>query len=118
MRFGGGAVPLPKNNIGESGMVRGSGFIAAGVVAGAFALSQPAQARAQILAAINPQPLATAIETWARVSGLQVIYGTELADGMQSPGAPAGATPEEALTRILSGSGLIFSWLNDRTVSI
>ena len=87
-----------------------------GLVVAATIAAHTAPALAQ--QAIAPQPLAQALDAWARQTGLQVIYGTELTRGLTSPGAPANADPREALEKILEGSGLKVTWLNERTASI
>jgi iron complex outermembrane receptor protein len=68
--------------------------------------------------AIPSQPLAQALDRWARVSGLQVIYGTQMTDGKMSPGAPGGVAAREALEDLLRGSGLTANWVNGRTVTL
>ena len=79
------------------------------------ASSEPLQPLAD---AIPPQSLAGAIDRFAQVTGLQVIYFTDVARGRMSQGAPAGLVPAEALSRLLYGSGLRAEFLNERTVRI
>ncbi len=69
-------------------------------------------------AQIAAQPVADALTALARQSGLQIIYGAEIVRGRVSNGAPAGLSPEEALARVLEGTGLSFEFLNARTVTI
>ena len=68
--------------------------------------------------AVAPQPLAAALESYAKQSGLQFVYRAELARGLESVGADAGLPAAEALTRILLGTGLAFEFVNERTVRI
>jgi len=49
---------------------------------------------------------------------LQIVYVSELVAGKQSPGAPAGLTTEQTLTRLLDGTGLTYKFLTDHTVSL
>src|SRR5262245_19960657 len=99
-------------------MPRLSGLLAATLMAAAIATVAPRTAHAENITGIDPQPLAQALDTWARQTGLQVIYCSELMKGRTSRGAPAGLNPRAALTHILNGSGLAVTWLNERTASI
>lgn len=67
---------------------------------------------------IPAQPLSTALEALAKEHGLQVIYRSEIVQSIQSAGAVGVFTPDEALTRLLAGTGLTFRYLNDTTVTI
>lgn len=80
--------------------------------------AQSTPASREAVEAIQSQPLGQALDSWARQTGLQVIYGADLIAGRQSRGARAGASPKEALEQIVEGSGLVITWLNDRTASI
>ncbi len=87
---------------------------AAGVAHGRDQPHSPGAIQAQI----GAQSLEQALATFSRQSGLQVIYASALVAGRQSPGAPAGLPAAAVLEHILSGTGLTFSWVNERTVSI
>lgn len=67
---------------------------------------------------ISAQPLPEALGAYARQTGLQLIYVSEIARGRTSNGVPAGLTAEAALTRLLEGTGLRFEFLNARGVRI
>jgi iron complex outermembrane receptor protein len=67
---------------------------------------------------IPPQSLAEALAAYARQTGVQLIYVSDLADGRLSRGAHAGLAPGPALTQLLEGTGLRFEFLNDRSVRI
>ncbi len=67
---------------------------------------------------IAPQPLAQALATFAKRTGLQVVYVSGSITGATSKGAPVGLTPSETLSRLLEGTGLTFEFLNQRTVRI
>jgi len=69
-------------------------------------------------AEIRPQPLAQALTAFARQTGLQIIYLSDLVTARQSKGARAGLSPSDALTQLLDGTGLAFELLNARTVKI
>ncbi len=68
--------------------------------------------------ALPPQPLVTALETFARNAGLQLVYGPEITVGLQSPGAEAGHSIEDTLRELLRGTGLTFEFVNERTVTL
>jgi hemoglobin/transferrin/lactoferrin receptor protein len=85
----------------------------------ATAPSARAQAAAQAVSFRVPAgPLGQALVVFGRQSGLQVTYLAASAAGKTSPGMTGRATPDAALARILSGSGLVFSFPNATTVSI
>lgn len=67
---------------------------------------------------IPAQPLIQALNAFATQTGLQIMYVSNIAEGRQSKGAPAGLTPEQALARLLEGTDLTYEFLNDRTVAI
>ena len=67
---------------------------------------------------IPPQPLAEALAAYARQTGMQLVYESELVGGLGSEGAPAGLAPAAALARLLEGTGLRFEFLNERSVRI
>jgi outer membrane receptor protein involved in Fe transport len=67
---------------------------------------------------IAPQPLAEALATFGRQTGLQLLYVSGIAEAQHSGGAGAGLTASAALTQLLEGTGLTFEFLNARTVRI
>jgi outer membrane receptor protein involved in Fe transport len=67
---------------------------------------------------IAAQPLARALAEFAAQTGLQLIYVSALVDKQQSIGAPAGLSPTDALSQLLTGTGLRFEFLNAKTVRI
>lgn len=77
-----------------------------------------AQSPVGLTADIPPQPLSEALAAYARQTGLQLIYESEIARGLTSKGAPASLAPTAALTRLLEGTGLRFEFLNERSVHI
>ncbi len=82
------------------------------------AAASRAQSPARLAADIPPQPLAEALAAYARQTGLQLVFVSEIARGKTSKGAPAGLTQVAALTRLLDGTGLRFEFLNERSVRI
>jgi outer membrane receptor protein involved in Fe transport len=67
---------------------------------------------------IPRQPLALALEAFAAQTDTQLVYVSELAAGRMSADAPAGLGAEQALGRMLRGTGLRFEFLNARTVRL
>ena len=63
-------------------------------------------------------PLAAALATFGRQAGLQITYRPELASGKRSPGVSGPVATNEALARILAGSGLSYRFSNASTVAI
>ena len=77
-----------------------------------------AQSPTRLTVDIPPQPLAAALAAYARQTGLQVLYVSEIVRKKASKGARAGVTPDAALTQLLAGTGLRFEFLNERSVRI
>ena len=67
---------------------------------------------------IGPRPLAEALTAFGRLTGLQLIYVSEIAEALPSRGARAGLTASAALSQLLEGTGLRFEFLNAHTVRI
>ena len=67
---------------------------------------------------IAPQPLAQALETLAKDRHIQLVYRSELVGDRRTPGAWGMLTFEEALTQLLVGSGLKYSYLNEDAVML
>ncbi|XRD86395.1 TonB-dependent receptor [Dyella acidisoli] len=68
--------------------------------------------------AIAPMPLAKALENFSHEAGLQIVYGSEIADSIRSPGADAGLPPEQQLRQLLAGTGLSYRFVTPNTVTI
>jgi iron complex outermembrane recepter protein len=67
---------------------------------------------------IAPQALPSALAAFADHTGLQVLYVSTIVEGKNSKGAHGEGPPAEILTQLLEGTGLRFSFLNERTVQI
>lgn len=63
-------------------------------------------------------PLSRALTTFGRQAGLQVTYLTVVSAGKNSPGVSGQVGPEDALTHILQGTGLSYSFTNATTVAV
>jgi outer membrane receptor protein involved in Fe transport len=81
-------------------------------------LAAMAQAATPHTTAIAPMPLAKALENFSHEAGWQVVYGSEIADSIRSPGAEAGLPPEQQLRQLLAGTGLTYRFVTPNTVTI
>src|SRR5580698_1019666 len=88
----------------------------------ALAATQATQTQASeitvLTADIPAQPLAQALEAFARQTGLQLVYVSELVHDQRSRAVPAGQSASIALGRLLEGTGLKFEYLTSRSVHI
>lgn len=71
-----------------------------------LAQGQPAPAAAPRAFDIPAQPLATALNAFGRQAGLQVSVDAAIARGVQAPAVSGTMTPEQALQRLLAGTGI------------
>jgi len=67
---------------------------------------------------IASQPLNLALRRLADQSGIQLAYQTSVASGTNAPALSGMMTSEEALSRLLSGSGLSYGFTGANTVTI
>src|SRR5687768_2862909 len=83
-------------------------------------LSGAAEAQAAIRRQthIPAQNLGPALQSLAKEHSFQLVYVSEEVDVLQTQGAVGEFTPEEALTRLLTGTGLTFKYLDEHTVTI
>ncbi len=95
-------------------------MITASTHLGVIALSNTAHAQAAqtTIYSVPAGSLSQALMTFGRQSGLQVTYLAAIASGKHSSGFSGTATREQAIARILSGSGLSYSFPNSSTVAI
>lgn len=85
-----------------------------------FELSNAAESASAIKSRIDipPQALAAALQTFAKGSNVQLVYVAEEIDGVRTRGVTGELTQEEALRQLLSGTGLTFKYLDEKTVTI
>jgi len=67
---------------------------------------------------IPAQPLAAALDSFARSSGWQVGYPAALAQGKTAPALRGSFTPTDALARLLNGTGLTYRATGANTVTL
>ncbi|BCA56561.1 Ferrichrome-iron receptor [Nitrospira sp. KM1] len=80
--------------------------------------TQPVQSDQTFAFEIPSQPLPSALDAFIKVTNWQVGYGSDLAQGVVSPGVTGQYPPGEALTRILDGTGLTYRSINGDTVTL
>jgi hypothetical protein len=71
-----------------------------------------------LTAGIPAQPLAQALEEFARQTGLQLVYVSEVVHDQRSRAVSSGLDATNALGRLLEGTGLQFEYLTPRSVHI
>ncbi|MEJ0037933.1 MAG: TonB-dependent siderophore receptor [Gammaproteobacteria bacterium] len=62
--------------------------------------------------------LTTALRTFADVSGLQLVYATELTASARTSGVTGSMSESAALAKLLTGTGLTYRFAGERTVTI
>ena len=67
---------------------------------------------------IESQPLGTALQEFAKQSGVQIIFFSRVTEGFQAPALNGSYTISGALQMLLSGSDLIFRVINPKTIEI
>jgi iron complex outermembrane recepter protein len=90
--------------------------ISAAVVGLAWA--DPAAAAFKAPTNIAPQELASALRVLAAERHLQILYTTETVANHRTSGAVGELTVDEALTRLLGGTGLAFRYVDEKTITI
>jgi TonB family protein len=67
---------------------------------------------------IGPQPLSTAVRAFSDVTGQALLVDERLLVGRMSPGARGEFTPEDALRRLLAGTGLRERYTSDKAFTL
>lgn len=89
------------------------------VIARADTTSDSSEARTATQAFdIAPQPLASALIRFSETTGVQLFFDASMARDLQSPGVKGTLTAEDALGRLLSGTGLSYRFTNATTVTL
>lgn len=79
-----------------------------GMTAAVIAAEPPVSVPARSIN-IPAQPLAQALNDWAKQSGMQLIVSQTLVAGKQAPAVSGNLTPRQALDKLLADSGLVAS---------
>ncbi|NUU34978.1 TonB-dependent receptor [Pseudomonas sp. C2B4] len=77
---------------------------------------QPSRNMGDYAFAIAPQSLVSALNAFTAVTGWQVGFSAELAQGMDSPGVRGSLPPEKALDRLLVGTNLSYRKLGNNNI--
>jgi outer membrane receptor protein involved in Fe transport len=101
-----------------SGVLRAAAICAPVALLDAPAALAQASESTSLAADIPAQPLAQALAAFARQTGLQVVYVSGVIGNQRSQAVAAGLKADEALTRLLQGSGLRFEHLTPRSIRI
>ena len=80
--------------------------------------AQTAHASIRKAANIPAEELGSALETVAKDYDFQVLYRTEIVKDLRTQGAVGALTSDEVLTKVLSGTGLTYKYLDSNTVTI
>ena len=67
---------------------------------------------------IPAQPLRAALQLLSREREFQVVFRTDVVGNLRTAGATGDLTRDEALTELLSGTGLIYRWVDEKTITI
>jgi outer membrane receptor for ferric coprogen and ferric-rhodotorulic acid len=67
---------------------------------------------------IESQPLGAALQEFAKQSGVQIIFFSQITEGLTAPALNGPDTIVGALQRLLSGSHLTFQVINSKTIEI
>ena len=68
--------------------------------------------------AIAQQPLVSALNAFTTVTGWQVGFSADLAQGVASPGVRGSLPPEKALERLLVGTNLSYRKLGSNNIAL
>lgn len=94
--------------------------VATAICFSAIGLSVAADVEAAIKWPTNipAQRLDQALQVFAKSRGLAMAYRSEIVSDLRTRGAVGELTASEALTQLLSGTGLTYLYLDDKTVTI
>lgn len=67
---------------------------------------------------IPAQPLASALDALAQQTGLQPFYADGIVAGKRAPALSGRLTPQQAVQKLLAGSGLVYTFTADHAVAI
>jgi outer membrane receptor for ferric coprogen and ferric-rhodotorulic acid len=92
-------------------------FIAAGCVPGLIGAA-PSTEPAEFDFKIDSQPLGTALQALAKQSGVQIIFFSQVTEGLRAPALKGQFTVSAALEFLLGHSRLTFRVINPKTIEI
>lgn len=85
---------------------------------GGISVAQDARATSRRSTNIPAQGLGAALQALANDRNLQLIYASAEVDDLHTAGAVGELTVDEALTRLLAGTGLTYTFLDDQTITV
>lgn len=105
---------------GRLGLAAALILSAAGVIRPVPAMAQGAtEARLQVRSFDIPAGgLAGALVAFSRTAGIDLVYDSTLAAGRQSPGVSGSLSADEALRRLLAGTGLVHRFTGGTTATL
>ncbi|MDZ4326722.1 MAG: TonB-dependent receptor [Pseudomonas sp.] len=77
-----------------------------------------AQQRSQFNFAMDAKPLPQALSDFSRITGISVVYTDEAPYGITAPAVSGQMSAEQAIQRLLSGSGLTFRRTDAHTLAL
>jgi outer-membrane receptor for ferric coprogen and ferric-rhodotorulic acid len=92
-------------------------FIAAGCAPG-LTVAAPSNEPAKYAIKIDSQPLGTALQALAKQSGVQIIFFSQITEGLRAPALEGQFTVSAALELLLAPSRLTFRVINPKTIEI
>lgn len=84
-----------------------------GAPAQGIAIEQSVEQNRAIIFNISSQPLASALERYGDLTGREVLYDSALVAGRRATAVDGILSPQDALSRLLEGTGLLASFLPD-----
>jgi outer membrane receptor protein involved in Fe transport len=82
------------------------------------ALADPASAAIKKFTNIPAQDLGSALQTLAQEHDVQLVYLSDGIDKLRTAGAVGDLTAEEALKKLLKGTGLSYRYLDEKTITV
>lgn len=92
--------------------------IALALCSGATGVVEAAPQAPRTGPAIPPMQLKQALTEFAQREHLQLVYASQILEGVRTNGAPVGLSREATLQSLLQGTGLQFRFLNADTVTV
>jgi hypothetical protein len=89
-------------------------LVCAGLFPDALRGAEPAAYKLHIAS----QPLDSALQEFARQSGIQILFLSYLTDGQRAPALDGMYTVDVAMNALLADSMLTFRWVNAKTIEI
>jgi iron complex outermembrane recepter protein len=83
-----------------------------------LAVADPSKASIRKDTNIPAESLDTALQTLATTYDFQVLYRTEIVQGLRTKGASGTLSRIEALGQVLDGTGLSYKYLDEKTVTV